>query len=212
MSPVRPRSPALANQQSPYELVRPLRVPPRRATVGAGSGAGVRTALASSSPVSDGAVDICRRSMSARSVRAGPSVHLQRLVAFPAAPREFGRLGLAPCPLGVDAMDGVYVPRSPTTGVLYGVVRAHFTDFLATAAAPYRGCWAAGVGRERVPEVPAVRRAGPRLRPSALSAHSSDRCPSADLVGLPLAQVDATLSEGGNEPGSVRSAPATAYW
>jgi hypothetical protein len=32
-------------------------------------------------------------------------------------------------------MDGVYVPRSPTTGVLYGVIRAHLTDFLATVAA-----------------------------------------------------------------------------
>ena len=32
-------------------------------------------------------------------------------------------------------MAGVYVPRSPTTGVLYGVVRAHLADFLATVAA-----------------------------------------------------------------------------
>jgi hypothetical protein len=29
-------------------------------------------------------------------------------------------------------MTGVYVPRSPTTGVLYGVVRAHWSDFAAT--------------------------------------------------------------------------------
>ncbi len=32
-------------------------------------------------------------------------------------------------------MAGVYVPRSPTTGVLYGVVRAHLADFLADVAA-----------------------------------------------------------------------------
>ena len=29
-------------------------------------------------------------------------------------------------------MAGVYVPRSPTTCVLYGIVRTHLTDFLAT--------------------------------------------------------------------------------
>jgi hypothetical protein len=28
-------------------------------------------------------------------------------------------------------MAGVYVPRSPTTGVLYGVVRTHLAAFLA---------------------------------------------------------------------------------
>jgi len=32
-------------------------------------------------------------------------------------------------------MAGVYVPRSPTTGVLYGVVRTHLAEFLATVAA-----------------------------------------------------------------------------
>jgi hypothetical protein len=32
-------------------------------------------------------------------------------------------------------MAAVYAPRSPTTGVLYGVVRSHLTDFLATVAA-----------------------------------------------------------------------------
>jgi len=36
-------------------------------------------------------------------------------------------------------MAGVYVPRSPTTGVLYGVVRAHLTDFLAAVAARTEG-------------------------------------------------------------------------
>ena len=28
-------------------------------------------------------------------------------------------------------MGGVYVPRSPTAGVLYGVVRGHWSDFAA---------------------------------------------------------------------------------
>jgi hypothetical protein len=32
-------------------------------------------------------------------------------------------------------MAAVYVPRSPTTGVLYGVVCVHLTDFLATVTA-----------------------------------------------------------------------------
>jgi len=32
-------------------------------------------------------------------------------------------------------MAGVYVPGSPTTGVLYGVVRTHLTDFLASVNA-----------------------------------------------------------------------------
>ena len=32
-------------------------------------------------------------------------------------------------------MAGVYVPRSPTTGVLYGVVRTHLADFLAAVDA-----------------------------------------------------------------------------
>jgi hypothetical protein len=30
---------------------------------------------------------------------------------------------------------GVYVPRSPTSGVLYGVVRTHLADFLAAVDA-----------------------------------------------------------------------------
>ena len=32
-------------------------------------------------------------------------------------------------------MAGVYVPRSPTTGVLYGVVRTHLAAFLAEVEA-----------------------------------------------------------------------------
>jgi hypothetical protein len=32
-------------------------------------------------------------------------------------------------------MGALYTPRSPTTGVLYGVVRAHLTDFLAAVTA-----------------------------------------------------------------------------
>ena len=32
-------------------------------------------------------------------------------------------------------MAGAYVPRSPTTGVLYGVVRAHLGDFVAAIEA-----------------------------------------------------------------------------
>ena len=32
-------------------------------------------------------------------------------------------------------MAGVYVPRSPMTGVLYGVVRTHLADFLAAVDA-----------------------------------------------------------------------------
>jgi len=32
-------------------------------------------------------------------------------------------------------MAGVYVPRSPTTGVLYGVIRTHLADFLAAVEA-----------------------------------------------------------------------------
>jgi hypothetical protein len=34
---------------------------------------------------------------------------------------------------------GVYVPRSPTTGVLYGVVRTHLTEFLAAVHAETDG-------------------------------------------------------------------------
>ena len=49
--------------------------------------------------------------------------------------REFGRLGLAPCPLGVNAMDGVCVALSTTTVVLYWVIRVHLTDFLIAVAA-----------------------------------------------------------------------------
>jgi len=33
----------------------------------------------------------------------------------------------------------VYVPRSPTTGVLYGVVRTHLTAFLAAVGAQTDG-------------------------------------------------------------------------
>jgi len=33
----------------------------------------------------------------------------------------------------------VYLPRSPTTGVLYGVVRTHLTEFLAAADAQTDG-------------------------------------------------------------------------
>ncbi len=36
-------------------------------------------------------------------------------------------------------MAGVYVPRSPTTGVLYGVVRAHLAEFLAVVQADTDG-------------------------------------------------------------------------
>ena len=32
-------------------------------------------------------------------------------------------------------MGGVYAPRSPATGVLYGVVRTHLADFLAAVDA-----------------------------------------------------------------------------
>ena len=32
-------------------------------------------------------------------------------------------------------MAGVYVPRAPTTGVLYGIVRTHLTDVLASVDA-----------------------------------------------------------------------------
>jgi hypothetical protein len=34
-------------------------------------------------------------------------------------------------PLRADRVVAAYVPRSPTTGVLYGVVRTHLTEFLA---------------------------------------------------------------------------------
>jgi Transposase zinc-binding domain len=33
----------------------------------------------------------------------------------------------------------VYVPRSPTTGILYGVVRTHLTEFLAAVSAETDG-------------------------------------------------------------------------
>jgi hypothetical protein len=46
-----------------------------------------------------------------------------------------GRAGLAPGPLPVSSMAGVYVRRSPTSGVLYRVIRTHLTDFLANVAA-----------------------------------------------------------------------------
>jgi hypothetical protein len=46
-----------------------------------------------------------------------------------AAGRKTRRLGVAAHSLGADAMAGVYVPRSPTMGVLYGVVRGHWSDF-----------------------------------------------------------------------------------
>jgi hypothetical protein len=36
-------------------------------------------------------------------------------------------------------MGGVYVPRSPTTTVLYGVVRAHLAGFVATLDAQTDG-------------------------------------------------------------------------
>ena len=36
-------------------------------------------------------------------------------------------------------MAGVYVPRSPTTGVLYGVVRMHLTEILAAVDAQTDG-------------------------------------------------------------------------
>ena len=36
-------------------------------------------------------------------------------------------------------MAAVYVPRSPTTGVLYGVVRTHLTEFLAAVDAATDG-------------------------------------------------------------------------
>jgi len=46
--------------------------------------------------------------------------------------RPFGA-GIALAP--VRSMAGIYAPRSPTTGVLYGAVRARLTAFLATVAA-----------------------------------------------------------------------------
>jgi Transposase zinc-binding domain len=36
-------------------------------------------------------------------------------------------------------MAAVYVPRSPTTGVLYGIVRTHLTEFLAAVDAQTDG-------------------------------------------------------------------------
>lgn len=38
---------------------------------------------------------------------------------------------LARCRLAAQPMAGLYVPRAPTTGVLYDIVRAHLTEFLA---------------------------------------------------------------------------------
>ena len=49
-------------------------------------------------------------------------------------------------------MAPVYVPRSPTTGVLYGVVRAHLAEFLAAVDAETDGSG-----------VPALRGSGPAL-------------------------------------------------
>src|SRR5262249_40430524 len=40
-----------------------------------------------------------------------------------------------PSPASAGRVAAVYTPRSPTTGVLYGVVRGHLADFLATVAA-----------------------------------------------------------------------------
>ncbi len=48
-------------------------------------------------------------------------------------------MGLAPHPLGALRMAAVYVPRSPTTGVLYGVVQSHLAEFLATVQAETDG-------------------------------------------------------------------------
>jgi len=44
-------------------------------------------------------------------------------------------IGLAPSPLRAHRVAGVYVPRSPTSGVLYAVVRTHLADFLAAVDA-----------------------------------------------------------------------------
>src|SRR5438128_5692777 len=46
---------------------------------------------------------------------------------------------VGPSPATVDRVAAVYVPRSPTTGVPYGVVRTHLTDFLAVVDAQTDG-------------------------------------------------------------------------
>src|SRR5262249_48839529 len=48
-------------------------------------------------------------------------------------------------PLRADRVAAVYVPRSPTTGVLYGVVRTHLTEFLAAVDAQTDGGGLPGV-------------------------------------------------------------------
>jgi hypothetical protein len=47
------------------------------------------------------------------------------------AARKIHCFGVAARSLGADAMGGVYVPRSPTTGVLYGVVRGQWSHLAA---------------------------------------------------------------------------------
>src|SRR5712691_4975177 len=48
-------------------------------------------------------------------------------------------LEAGPRPATDDRVAAVYVPRSPTTGVLYGLVRAHLTEFLAAVDAQSDG-------------------------------------------------------------------------
>jgi NAD(P)-dependent dehydrogenase (short-subunit alcohol dehydrogenase family) len=45
-----------------------------------------------------------------------------------------------------DRVAGVYVPRSPTAGVLCGAVRAHLTEFLAAVDAATDGSGLPGFG------------------------------------------------------------------
>src|SRR5437870_2886829 len=52
---------------------------------------------------------------------------------------ENARVWLAPRPLPADRVAAVYVPRSPTTGVLYCVVRTHLTELLAAVDAQTDG-------------------------------------------------------------------------
>jgi hypothetical protein len=59
--------------------------------------------------------------------------------------------------LGADAMGGVYVPRSPTTGVLYGVVRGHWSDFAAEVQARTDGVGLPPFVERLVPLVPRPR-------------------------------------------------------
>jgi len=64
--------------------------------------------------------------------------------------REFGRLGLAPCPLGVNAMDGVCVALSTTSGpLLGGPCPSHRLP--RHPRRPQRRSRAAGVRHGRVP-------------------------------------------------------------